>query len=68
MKDGDGDPPLDEVVEMEEPNRMLYLINRGGGNDKFKETTLITACYDGELKVVKELVEQHNVNPKGNHL
>ena len=55
-------------MEMEEPDRMLYLIKHGGGNDKFKDTALIRACLSGELKVVKELVKQHNVKPKGNRL
>ena len=43
----------------------LYLISHGCGSDKDKGKLLITACRSGELKVVKELVEQHNVNPKG---
>ena len=43
----------------------LYLISRGCGSDKDKGKLLIRTCWSGKLKVVKELVEQHNVNPKG---
>ena len=43
----------------------LYLISRGCRSDEDKDKLLITACQSGKLKVVKELVEQHNVNPKG---
>ena len=68
MEDGDGDPPLDEVVEMSGLDRMLYLNNHGSGNDSIKHAAVIKACEDGKLEVVKELVEQHNVNPKCNHL
>ena len=44
----------------------LYLINRGGTcSDKDKVKLLCKACYWGKLDVVKELVEQHKVDPNG---
>ena len=43
----------------------LYLINRGCGGDEHKVRLLFKACYYGRLDVVKELVEQHKVDPKG---
>ena len=46
----------------------LYLISRGCGSDEDKGTVFIEACQSGELKVVRGLVEQHNVNPKGETL
>ena len=46
-------------------NMVLYLINHGCDSDEEKVNLLYRACTKGGLKVVKELVEQHNVNPKG---
>ena len=43
----------------------LYLFNHDCGSDKDKHKVLMQACESGKLKVVKELVEQHNINPKG---
>ena len=54
-------------MKMEESDIMLYLINHGCGNNKFKERAFIMACELGKLNMTKELVEQHNVTPKGNH-
>ena len=42
----------------------LYLFNHGCGSDEDKDKVLMQACQSGKLKVVKELVERHNVNPK----
>ena len=67
VKDGDEDSPLDEVVEMGYSDRMFHLVNHGCGNSKFKDAAIIKACKYGRLEIVKELVEQHKVNPKGNH-
>ncbi len=38
----------------------VYLVNRGCGSD---EKLLCAACKHGKLDVVKELVEQHQVDP-----
>ena len=46
----------------------LYLMNRGctcSDDDKVK--LLCKACSGGYLDVVKKLVEQHNVDPNGEH-
>ena len=67
VKDGDEDSPLDEVVEMDDSDRMFHLAIHGCGNNKFKYTAIIKACKYGWLKLMKELIEQHNINPKGNH-
>ena len=42
----------------------LYLMSRGCGGDQDKANLLCAACYHGNLGVVKELVEQHEVDPK----
>ena len=65
MKDDNGDSPLDIAVSENELDVALYLISRGCGSDEDKGTVFIEACQSGDLKVVRGLVEQHNVNPKG---
>ena len=40
-----------------------YLISRGCGGDKERGRLLCGACYSGNLDMVKELVEQHKVDP-----
>ena len=67
VNDGDEDSPLDEVVRMHDSDRMLYLAIHGCGNSKFKDAAIIKACFYGRLEVAKKLIEQHNINPKGNH-
>ena len=66
VSDGDDDSPLEEVLKMKTVDIAMYLINHGCGNNKFKHMAFFLACQSGSLKVVKELAEQHNVNPKGN--
>ena len=46
----------------------LYLINFGCGNDNDKAKLLFGACQWGRLDVVKELVEQHKLDPAGTML
>ena len=43
----------------------LYLFNHDCGSDKDKDKMLMLASQSGELKALEELVEQHNINPKG---
>ena len=44
----------------------LYLMNRGCTcSDEDKAKLLCEACSWGKLDVVKELVEQHKVDPNG---
>ncbi len=62
--------PLDNVLEEPydsevESDVALYLLNHGSGSDENKAKLLCRACYWGELDVVKELVEQHKVDPNG---
>ena len=42
----------------------LYLMSHGCGDEEDKAKLLCRACYRGKLGVVKELVEQHKVDPK----
>ena len=65
VKDGNEDSPLDVAVRKNNLDMALYLISRGCGSNEDKDKVLVEACQSGKLKVVKELVEQHSVNPKG---
>ena len=47
---------------------VVYLISHGCGDDKDRACVLTQAGYLGRLDVVKELVEQHKVDPKGLHV
>lgn len=62
---GNKNSPL--VVAMRENHLdiALYLFDHGCGSDEDKHKALSQACKNGELKIVKELVELDNVNPKG---
>ena len=46
-------------------NTALYLVTHGYGEDEDKVKVLRKACYWRKLDVVKELVEQHKVDPNG---
>ena len=70
VKDGHGRSPLDLVLEnvnmFDGCNDVaLYLINHGCGDDEDKNKLLCGSCQLGRLDVVKELVEEHNCDPKG---
>ena len=45
----------------------LYLLSCGYGDERDRVKWLYKACRCGQLKVAKELVERHNVDPKGEH-
>ena len=45
----------------------LYLMSRGCGGDDDKAKLMCGACQTGKLGVVKELVEQHKVDPKSEY-
>ena len=45
----------------------LYLINNGYGNEQDKAKLLCKGCSLGNLDVVRELIEQHKVDPTGEH-
>ena len=47
----------------------LYLIKcHGYSDEQDKAKLLCKACKGGNLDVVKELVEQHNVDPTGEYI
>ncbi len=70
MRDDEGQSPLDIALEQTDyydgcVDVALYLMSRGcacGDEDKAK--LLCRACLWGKLGAVKELVEQHKVDPK----
>ena len=66
--DDDGLSPLSRAMENYNPhfNICLYLVNNYDcGNDQERSNLLCKACGDGELNVVKELLENHKVDPNG---
>ena len=67
VRDDHGQSPLDRVLEdMDDEEDLdfgLYLINHGCDVEG-KVKLLCEACYWDRLDVVKELVEQHKVDPK----
>ena len=66
IQDNEGKSPLDAALQRYELDTAVYLMNHGCGSHEDKVKTLCRACQLGELTVVKELVEQHNINSKGN--
>ena len=71
VRNDKGRSPLDLALEDlydDDEDRIdvaLYLINRGCGDDEDKDKLLCEACDWGKLDVVKELVEKHDRDPKG---
>ncbi len=72
MRDYKGQSPL-EIAENLEclhgdgcVDVAVYLMSRGCGGDDHEDKTklLCRACQRGKLDAVKELVEQHKVDPK----
>ena len=66
----DGKSPLDKALAggySKHCDVPLYLINNGYGNEQDKAKLLCKGCSSGNLDVVKELVEQHKVDPTGEH-
>ena len=66
----DGKSLLDKALDgscSEHCDVALYLINNGYGNEQDKAKLLCQGCSLGKLDVVKELVEQHKVDPTGEH-
>ena len=58
------DVALDDYTSFNVP---LYLINRGCGDDKDKAELLFRACEWIRLDIVKELVEEHKLDPNGKY-
>ena len=70
VRDDQGQSPLDLALEdlyddEDDIAVALYLINHGCGDDEDKDKLLCGACSWGKLDVVKELVEKHDHDPKG---
>ena len=73
VRDDEGQSLLDlafeELYEYDDDDHCidvaLYLINHGCGDDEEKDKLLCGACCRGKLDVVKELVEKHDRDPKG---
>ena len=70
MRYDEGQSPLDIALDCEDENGphfdiSVYLIAHGYGDDKERANVLAKACLWGRLDVVKELVEQHKIDPKG---
>ena len=68
MQNDNGQSPLDyalkDVLKYEFSfDAAHYLISRGCGGDKERGKLLCGACHHGKLDMVKELVEQHKVDP-----
>ncbi len=72
MRDDKGQSPLDKALRGVYGGCVdvaLYLMNRGcacGDEDKAK--LLCGGCSTGKLGVVKELVEQYEVDPKSEYV
>ena len=71
MRDDEGWSPLDKALgglyDYYDDDCMdvsLYLMSRGCSGDKDKAKLLCAACEYGKLGVVKELIEEHEVDPK----
>ena len=75
VRDGEGrslvDTTLTAMYDYEDTdcglNIAFYLINHGVDDEQDKARLLCEACKWGNLDVVKELVEQHNVDPNGEY-
>ena len=68
VQDNKGKSPLDLALQgfIRPLDTAVYLMNHGCDSHEDKVKILYRACQLGELTVVKELVEQHNINSKGN--
>ena len=69
VRDNEGRSPLERALEDDADGYNLdfglYLINIGCGSDEGKVKLMCEACFWSRLDVVKELVEQHKIDPKG---
>ena len=66
------DTTLTNMYENDDPygglDIALFLIHHCVGDEQDKARLLCEACKWGKLDVVKELVEQHNVDPNGEYI
>ena len=65
MRDDNDERPLDVALEYDAVEAADYLISRGSGAGKDNVRLLCRACEEGELDVVKKLVEEYDMNPNG---
>ena len=69
VRDDNGRSPLDAALDegsKDNGDVGLYLMKHHGCVDEQDKATLLCkACQRGNLDVVEELVEQHNVDPSG---
>ena len=73
LRDDKGNSLLDRAInnmyEEVYPEVALYLMNKGCETDKESLTKLFCeACRTGKLEIVKELIEQHKLDPKSEPL
>ena len=72
VRDDNGRSPLDVALDEEswdDGSVGLYLMKHHGCVDEQdKAKVLCKACKGRNLDVVKELVEQHNVDPNGEYI
>ena len=68
-RDNKGRTPLDMAIE-NNTSAAIYLMNHGSSMccDKERGKLLCKACSSGKLDMVKKLVEQHKVDPKGQYV
>ena len=77
VRDDEGRSPLDILLEGIDDLDWFkqyygfpiahYLLSCGYGDKEDRVKWLYKACRWGQLEVVKELVERHNVDPNGEH-
>ena len=75
VRDGQGrslvDTTLANMYDYDDPDDgldiALFLINHGVDDEQDKANVLCKACDWGNLDVVKELIEQHNVDLNGEY-
>ena len=68
VRDNEGRTPLDMAIE-NNTSAAIYLLNQGClCGDKERGKLLCRASNDGKFYMVKELVDYHNVVPKGQHV
>ena len=68
MKDDQGETPLDRSFNGEMFKKgcfdvALYLLSLGCGGDSGRKKLLCGACRWGKMDLVRELVEQQNIDP-----
>ena len=72
VRGDNGQSPLDMALDegsVDNGDVGLYLIKHHcGGDEQDKAKLLCKACKWGNLDVMKELVEQHNVDPNGEYI